>query len=657
MTLALLIFLTSFARLSIAGDWIRTGPSAGTIISIAADRQNPAIWYAINGNNAIYGRLYRSTDNGESWRPTKIDKATSVVVSPQSSEVFVLSFFKDGSTRQLWVSKDQGDSFALQSSNAPLRLFLSPNNSSILFGVPTTYPWNLVASFNGGRVWEEVTTLPFKPGLKYDVSPDCTFGYYEFKDVLISPLDGKTVYATGEIHFQCGSHNEDVFPVTVRSKNLGRSWSVSEFETYNFSYDPAFPKRAFSSNTASTSGIRILTEKGWRTLSRRTAIRVISVPAQPEVLYAYNTDIFYGAPEYSVSRDFGRTWRKIKLGPGNGVRILVARQTPPGSLLGGTLGGGLYSLDEQGRWKAQQKGFREATLVDVAGGPPSSILYVIARESACCGSDSYLFRSTNNGKTWQNITDNFPAQNGAAHGLWGLITNPKNAKHVIVQSGRVVIISFDAGETWKTLQKGSILNTYFHPVTNEVYFTSFRHLYRSRDGGLSIEELPLKLPNSHIAFTDVEFDRNTNDIYLGSEQGMYVSDDGGRSMRPIGPEPHRNCFDCWVSSIVQLSGQGKFLIAATSGIYKTTDRGATWQRLSATPDYYPNLYPTDPDGNHVFAIHDILNESNDGGVTWKNISRQVDPGLTGNSLTVSAMTNPFVLPWFISTRLGLYYKD
>ncbi len=174
---------------------------------------------------------------------------------------------------------------------------------------------------------------------------------------------------------------------------------------------------------------------------------------------------------------------------------------------------------------------------------------------------------------------------------------------------------------------------------------------------MSVEKLPLKLPNPNIAFTDVEFDRNTDDIYLGSDEGMYVSNDGGRSMRPIGPEKHRDCDRCWVSSIVQLSGHGNFLIAAASGIYKTTDRGATWQRLSGTPDYYPKLYPTDPDGNHIFAIRDVLNESKDSGVTWKNISKQVDPELTRSDLTVTAMTNPLFLPWFISTRLGLYYRN
>ncbi len=417
------LLIVSLARLSIAGEWFRSGPVAGTVLDIAADRRHCSLWYAINGTSA-YGRLYRSTDNGESWIPTRIDRATSVVVSPASSEVIVLGLAEDGS-RLLWVSSDQGNTFSLQSSQAPLRVFAHPSDPSILFGVSDSTPYNLANSYNRGRTWEPVTTLPYKPGNTYDVSPNCEFYYYQINDVLISPIDGKTVYATGEIFFKCGSYDIEEQQVMFRSKNLGRSWKVSEFNEYNFSYDPAFPNRAFSFNNSDSgaSNLRVLTEKGWRNLSHQRATSLAAMPNRPDELYAYRYRSDSGGAEHFVSRDMGHTWRKIKLGPGNGIRLLVGRQTPEGTLLGGTNGGGLYSLDERGRWKAQQKGFREATLIDVAGGPPSSILYAISRGEACCGSDSYLYRSTNNGRSWENITNHLPTTDAAANSFWGLITN------------------------------------------------------------------------------------------------------------------------------------------------------------------------------------------------------------------------------------------
>jgi|GEM_PF-6704974 len=660
ITIATLMLLIICSSLGATGDWVRTGPVTGTVVDIVPDRRNPSLWYAIHGNNDYTGRLYRSTDNGESWTPTRLDQIASIVVSPSNSEVFVLSDVQQDLTRQLWVSTDLGNTFHLQSSRAPSHIFAHPQDPSTLVGIPNTLPGNLVFSSNAGRDWVPITSLPYKPGKEYSISyPGCRFQDYEFSDVLISPIDGKTIYASAELFFRCGNYDNDERSVTFRSNNLGRTWTVEELRRNNFSYDPAFPDRAFSFNLDdSSSTIRMLTKKGWHLLSHQPILAITSVPGHEQELYAYTLDYNYrGLPLHLRSRDLGKTWQRITLGPANGVRVLVGRQEPTETFLGGTIGGGLYSLDAKGFWKPQQRGFRETSLIDVAGGPPSPILYVISRTTS--GNESYLYRSTNNGRRWQNITDRLPFSNAAALGLWGLISNPKNAQHVIVQVGRKMAVSFNSGETWNILKQNSILdNTYFHPVRqNEVYFTTWRRLFKSTDGGNTVKELPLVLPNAY-AFTDIEIDRDTDDIYLGSDRGMYISTDHGRSMRPIGPEQHRNCNNCWVSSIVQLSGRGKFLIAAASGIYKTIDHGNTWQHLSTFSQYYSKLYPTDPEGNHIFSIRDFLVESNDGGVTWKNISGEVDPLLPRTyDLGISAITNPFHLPWFVSTRLGLYQTN
>jgi photosystem II stability/assembly factor-like uncharacterized protein len=333
---------------------------------------------------------------------------------------------------------------------------------------------------------------------------------------------------------------------------------------------------------------------------------------------------------------------------------LAGRENPAGSLLAGTIGGGLYAIDDKGGYHAIEKGFQGAFLFSVAGGPPSSTLYVVSR-GGVSDYDSYLYRSTNNGRTWHNITDRLPVKDAAAKGINGVSSNPVNAKHVLVQTGAGIAVSFDSGDHWKILHNRYLYGIFFHPNRpNEIYFTSYRKVYRSRDGGLSIQELPIKSPvNTFI--TNLAVDRDNNSIYLGTERGLYVSTDDGRTMHPIGPEQHQHCTDCWIGSIVQLAQQGRFLISTASGIYKTIDGGQIWHRISQL--VAPGLYPTDRDAHHVFSLGDRFYESNDGGRTWNDISREVDPALKPGDLTFTGITNPLLLPWFISTRLGLYYSN
>src|SRR4030095_2333453 len=101
------------------------------------------------------------------------------------------------------------------------------------------------------------------------------------------------------------------------------------------------------------------------------------------------------------------------LGPGGNASTLQARSAPVGSLIAGT-SSGIYIIDADTNWHQVKLGIRETSATSVvAAAHRSSILYAISGEN-------FLFRSTNSGRTWKNITDNLPAL------IQWIFVNPQN---------------------------------------------------------------------------------------------------------------------------------------------------------------------------------------------------------------------------------------
>ena len=360
----------------------------------------PSIRHAIR----IRGNLQSPvpfTDNGESWLRTPVTSAESVDVDPSTSDVFVIASQLESGKYSLWRSTDHGATFTLQSKSGPKKIVFHPYNPRVILGIGGWSPWSLAISSDQGRNWSPIVTLPYTPGKSYDLG---VFKYYNLEDVLVSPFDGKTVYASGTISFRIDNHHSDHHPVLLTSRNLGKSWAVEEYAWYTFHHDPTFPNRAFAvhNHHYPAAKMKQLTAEGWRFLSYQAAVQVVAVPGQENQLYVQGGNQIDGSAQHFKSEDAGRTWRKIKLGPADAIRILVARQSPTGSMLGGTYGTGCYLVQADRTFLQVRTGFDEATLSNVGMGASSSIIYTISTG----GGDSFLYRSENGGKSWRDITEN-----------------------------------------------------------------------------------------------------------------------------------------------------------------------------------------------------------------------------------------------------------
>ncbi len=188
--------------------------------------------------------------------------------------------------------------------------------------------------------------------------------------------------------------------------------------------------------------------------------------------------------------------------------------------------------------------------------------------------------------------------------------------------------------TWESLGKplgdSNIESITIHPQDGNLWFaTSANGAYVTRDGGKTWE----KVLSGYSAA--VEIDRNnSSDIYASLDQSVYLSTDQGKtwSLKYTFPEQI-------VSIMVSAKDHSAYVgirwgdSATENGIYKSVDKGSTWQYYSYTVSakgLIPWDIEEDVQNNMIYVATEIYNHpqpyhppflrSSDGGQTWKDIS-------------------------------------
>lgn len=637
MKKCLCLFLFGWLAISVFAeepDWKRTGPVAGTILQIQPDRTHPGVWYLLEQRD---GRLYRSIDNGLSWENTRMTNVERFMVDSASSEVFIVRPGRNYNT-ELLASADLGRTFQLRSGNAPDRIFDHPTDPNILWGSGVEWGYDLSVSFDRGAHWQGFTNLPYKLGKTYNIhGEDLPLDSYYLKSVMVSPLDSKTIYVSTEADFTLGCGGDSV-DLELVSTNFGKTWAHSEVPLSSYFYDAAFPDRAFA---VSYDELRVLTQRGWRSLAPRHFENIVSVPGKPNKLFALN-----GEKQY-VSPDGGASWRNVDIGPGGKANVLQARTDPEGTLLAGTTGGGVYIIDETWNWHQVTDGLHEATISGVATAPGSPVVFAVTGYQ-----NRFLFRSLNSGKTWKNITDNL-AIKPSSYSYARVFVNQRNGKNVFFLADGRINISLDAGETWVASAEKSVGDLFFSFDHTAVYASKGYngHLYKSTDGALTFRQLPAAFASIY----DAAVDRYNGYLYVATSRGLFVSRNDGATAEQLATDLNPDCLTCMeFDQIVPLPQRGQYLTVTEKGLYKSVNQGVTWQKLSEKSG---DVYVADENGRHLFMNTDNLLESTDGGKNWLNVSSALDSHLASGSAYVIAMTDPRFRPLYLATSVGMFRSD
>jgi photosystem II stability/assembly factor-like uncharacterized protein len=282
-----------------------------------------------------------------------------------------------------------------------------------------------------------------------------------------------------------------------------------------------------------------------------------------------------------------------------------------------------------------------------------------------------LWKSTNRGTTWTPVFDGEPT------GTFGVVAvGPSNHEVVWAGTGEQnnrqssswgdgVYRSSDGGRTWthlglaNTRAIGRILVDPHNPdvalvgaLGNLWEPSADRGVYRTTDGGRSWSKV--LFVDTLTGIVDMARDGgDPNTVYAAAYQrlrqpwgfngggpgsGIYRSTDGGRTWRRLTQGlPTGEMGRIGLATSAHTRGLVYAVVehATQGGIYRSTDGGDHWQRMSdqnSRPAYYSALYVDPTDDSRLYLLTRWFYTSEDAGKTWRTLPTEptYDVGLKGD---------------------------
>ena len=313
------------------------------------------------------------------------------------------------------------------------------------------------------------------------------------------------------------------------------------------------------------------------------------------------------------------------------------------------------------KWRSIGPAFTSGRIADFAVNPNNHSEWFVAVASG------HVWKTTNNGTTFEPV---FDGQKSYSIGV--VVLDPNNTSVVWVGTGENnhqralgygdgVYKSIDGGKSWKNMglkESRHIGGIVINPKNSNIVYVAAegsvwgpggdRGLYKSTDGGKNWKKV-LEISENTGVNNVIMDPRNPDVMYASSEQrrrhvftkigggpetAIYKSTDGGETwdklksglpgadmggiglaISPVNPD--------YIFAIIEAADDA-------GGFYRSTNRGATWQKMSdhtAQGQYYNEIFCDPKDVDKVYSVETISHFTEDGGKTWKALSnnkRHVD---------------------------------
>lgn len=266
-------------------------------------------------------------------------------------------------------------------------------------------------------------------------------------------------------------------------------------------------------------------------------------------------------------------------------------------------GDGVYRSDDGGRsWR--NMGLKKSEHIGriVIDPRDSQVVYVAAQGPLWSpGGDRGLFKTTDGGKTWNNILS--ISENT---GVTDVVLDPRDPdviyaaayqrrRHVwtMINGGpeSALYKSTDGGATWTKLRAGlptvdlGRIGLAISPVNPDVIYATIEAanrqggIFRSTDRGATWQRMN-PYDNQAFYYGQIIADpKDVDRIYVMGVQ-IQVSDDGGRTLRPLTSRfKHVDNHAMWIDP----TDPEYYLVGCDGGIYESFDRGETWHFKANLP--------------------------------------------------------------------------
>jgi photosystem II stability/assembly factor-like uncharacterized protein len=334
-------------------------------------------------------------------------------------------------------------------------------------------------------------------------------------------------------------------------------------------------------------------------ISENTGVTdVVMDPSDPDVLYAASYQrrrhvwtLINGGPESAIykSTDAGKSWNKLKSGLPSGdvgrIGLAISPVNPDY----------VYAIieaadDKSGFFRTTNRGASWEKMSNYKNASPQYYSEIVCDPldlNKVYALDTYSAYTTDGGKTFERIKR--PSRHVDDHALW---INPANTDHYLIGGDGGIYETFDAGETFHF--KDNLPITQFYRVSVDNYEPFYRVMGGTQDnnsmivpsqtinseGIVNADFIPLVGGDGYEALTDPE---NPDIIYCQWQYGgltRYDMKSGERmSIKPQerkDEEPYRWNWD----TPLILSPHANRLYAAANKVFRSDDRGNTWQVIS-----------------------------------------------------------------------------
>ena len=338
-------------------------------------------------------------------------------------------------------------------------------------------------------------------------------------------------------------------------------------------------------------------------------------------------------------------------------------------------------------WRAIGPAFASGRIADIAIHPNDEHTWYIA-----VGSGG-VWKTENSGVTWKSIFDGQSVYSTGCitidphnpHRIWLGTGENVGGRHVAYGDG--IYLSEDDGKSWKNMglkETQHISKIIVHPDNQDVIMVAAqgplwnkggeRGFYLSSDGGQSWERT--LGDDEWTGVTDIVIDPRTPDVvyaatwqrhrtvaaYMGGGplSGLHKSEDGGVTWTKLSKGlPKGNIGKIGLA----ISPQNPDILYAAielnrtkGGVFKSTDRGASWKKQSNTvsgatgPHYYQELYASPHEFDKLYLMDVRVQVSEDGGKTF-NRMQESDKHSDNHAIVFRADDPDYLL---IGTDAGLY---
>ncbi len=342
-------------------------------------------------------------------------------------------------------------------------------------------------------------------------------------------------------------------------------------------------------------------------------------------------DVSHGDGLYK-STDAGRSWKHMGLADTRHIGKVRVHPDDPDTVWVAALGHAFGTNEERGVFKSTDGGetWRKVLYVsDKAGAVDLSvdesnprILYATIWEAyrnfwqiSTGGPDSGIWRSTDGGETWEELTHNQGLPAGTL-GKLGVSASPAKAGRVwaIVEHTKEggLYRSDDYGDTWELVSDNQNLISrawyYMHvtadPVDPETVWVNNLDFWKSTDGGRTFDQIETPHGDNHDIWIDPA---DANRLIQGNDGGACVSLDGARTFSTIYNQPTAQFYHIDTDSrdpyVVYGTQQDNSSVGVPSRVHGYT--GIRWgdcYPAGSGESGYIVVKPDDPDIIYVGAI-------------------------------------------------------